>query len=213
MSKSTIIITGLIGLLGAILTGIGEFVLHFDPLARFADNQFFLGLSDARSTTGHFFAALGAPLYLVGCWHLYLMLRPAHPRWAMTGFLVAAYGFVVGIIWIGSRASLSALINMPPDPNVTNLIGLYDVRYETLLQVTRFAVLFLSIIFIWLISTGRTHYPKWMIAANPILLLVSSFLIYLIAPSVGKYMMPIALNIAFSVLFTLSLFVAYKKGL
>ncbi len=213
MSKSVIIITGLVGLFGALLTGVGEFILHFDHQARFADNQFFLGITPDRSTTGHFFAALGAPLYLVGCWHLNLMLRPANSRWAMIAFLVAAYGFVVGIIWIGSRASLSALINMPVGPDVSNLIGLYDLRYESLLQVTRFTVLFLSIIYIWLISTGKTHYPKWMIAANPILLLVLSFIIYLVAPAVGKYMMPIALNIAFSVLFILSLYVAHRKGL
>ncbi len=213
MTKSTILITGVVGLIGAILTGVGEFILHYDPLARFAENQFFGGISDARSTVGHFFGVLGAPLYLVGCWHLQLMLRPASARWAMIAFFVAAYGFVVGIVWIGSRASLSALINMPIDTGVENLLGLYDLRYESLLQVIRTTVLILSVIYIWLIATGRSHYPKWMIAANPILLLVSNFIIYAIAPSIGKFMMPIALNIAFSILFLLSITIAYKKGL
>ncbi len=50
MSKSTITVTGLVALLGAILTGSGEFMLHFDPLARFADNQFFLGDIKSRIT-------------------------------------------------------------------------------------------------------------------------------------------------------------------
>ena len=63
MSKSTIVITGMIGLLGALLTGAGEFILHFDPLARFTDNEFFKGISDRRSTVGHFFGVLGAPKF------------------------------------------------------------------------------------------------------------------------------------------------------
>ncbi len=58
MTKSTILITGVVGLIGAILTGVGEFILHYDPLARFAENQFFGGISDARSTVGHFFGVL-----------------------------------------------------------------------------------------------------------------------------------------------------------
>ena len=104
MTKSTIIITGAIGLLGAMLTGAGEFILHYDALSRFSENQFFLGISAERSSWGHFIGVLGAPLYLVGCWHIYLMLRPANPRWSLIAFFTMGYGFLVGIVWIGSRA-------------------------------------------------------------------------------------------------------------
>ncbi len=214
MTKSTIILTGLVGLLGAILTGVGEFILHYDALARFgAENEFFRGISDSRSSLGHFVAVLGAPMYLVGFWHINLMLRPANERWAKISFFATAYGFVIGIVWIGSRASISALINAPLPPDTEYLIGLYDYRYETLLQVVRIAVLLLSVIFIWLTLTGRSHYPKWMAFLNPILLIIASFLIYAIAPVVGKYLMPIALNVAFFVFFVASIMIAAKKGL
>jgi len=109
------------------------------------------------------------------------------------------------------RASISALINVPMSPEIERLIALYDLRYETLLQVIRFAVLILSVIFVWLTLTGRSHYPKWMAILNPILLIVASFVIYAIAPDLGKYLMPIALNVAFGILFIASIGIARKR--
>ena len=214
MSKSTIFATGVAGLIGAILTGAGEFILHFDTLARFGtEYAFFTDISPQRTTLGHFVGVLGAPLYVVGCWHIRLMLQPASERWSLIAFWVAAYGFVVGVVWIGSRASISALINAPVSPDILNLISLYDLRYETLLQIIRTTVLLMSLIYITLTLTGRSHYPKWMAALNPILLIIGSFLIYLVAPDIGKYLMPIALNVAFFIFFMASLLISAKKGI
>ena len=155
----------------------------------------------------------GAPFYFVGCWHIRLMLKPASDRWSLVAFFAMAYGFAVGIVWIGSRASISALVNMPATPDLLHLIDLYEFRYETLLQVTRIAVLTLSVIFIALVARGRSHYPRWVALLNPILLLVASFLVYALAPAIGKYLMPIALNVAFFILFATSIVIANKKGL
>lgn len=214
MNRSAIVMTGVIGLLGAALTGIGEFILHYDALARFGkEYEFFTGISDQRTTLGHFVGVLGAPLYIVGCWHIQLMLRPANARWSLNAFFVAAYGFVVGAIWIGSRASISALVNAPDSADMLHLIELYDFRYETLLQIIRLSVLALSVIYVWLTLSGRSHYPKWMAALNPILLIVASFVVYAIAPAIGKYLMPIALNVAFFILFAASIVIATKRGL
>lgn len=55
MPKSTVVVTGVIGLLGALLTGAGEFISHYDSLARFAtEYEFFIGISHQRSSVGHF---------------------------------------------------------------------------------------------------------------------------------------------------------------
>jgi len=214
MTRSVIVLTGLIGLLGAVLTGIGEFLLHYDALARFDVEYAFLGgITDQRSSLGHFVAMLGAPLYLIGCWHIRLMLKPASDRWSLVAFFVMAYGFAIGIVWIGSRASISALVNMPVTPDLLHLVDLYDFRYETLLQVTRIAVLALSLIFVALVVRERSHYPRWVALLNPILLIVASFVVYALAPAAGKFLMPIALNVAFFILFLASIMIAVKKGL
>ena len=205
-------ITGFLGLLAAIFTGMGEYTLHYDALARFADGGFTFmeGISDERSTRGHFLGVFGATLYPVGMYHIYLMLRPANERVAFSAFIIGAFGCIVGAVWIGSRASVSALMQIPETPEVAHLIGLYEFRYETLLQVTRVTTLIVSIIVIWLSLTGRSHFPRWMAIANPFVLIIMSFLIYLAAPQIGKHLMPIALNVAFFIFFSLSLFHARK---
>lgn len=201
-------ITGLIGLAAAVLVGIGEFLLHYDSLARYTDTfAFFEGVTRERATIGHFFGVLGAPLYVVGAYHIYLMLRPAHEIAARFAGLTMAYGCIVGAVWIGSRANAVELVAAG---GIETQLALYELRYESLLQVVRVAVLVLSVIFVWLCLTGRSHYPKKMAILNPIMLIIVSFIIFFTLPSVGKYMMPIALNVAYFVMFSASLFVVSK---
>jgi len=205
--------TGIFGLLAAIITGTGEFLLHFDPQARFTDGlAFFEGISESRTSWGHFLGAIGAPLYAVGGFHIFLMLRSANNRWAFILFLIMAYGCALGGVWMGSRASISAIVNAPQYAELGNLVALYDLRYETLLNVTRVAVLLVSVIYIWLAATGRSSYPRWMAFFNPIILLLFSFAVWLGFPEIGKYMMPIALNLGFAIFFLLSLFLVAQAN-
>ncbi len=212
-------ITGIIGLCAAILVGTGEYLLHYDTLARFSHGgyDFMADIPATRSTLGHFIGVFGATLYPVGCYHLYLMLRPANEKAAFSAFLIGSFGFMIGAVWIGSRASVAALtqISITPEitPEIENLIGLYELRYETLLQVIRITTLILSVIFIWLTLTGKTYYRRWMAIFSPIVLIVANFIVFVIAPSIGKHLMPIALNVAFFIFFALSLLHVVKPKL
>jgi len=198
--------------LAAVLVGVGEYLLHFDTLSRFSQGgyDFMAGIGDSRSTMGHFFGVIGATLYPVGCYHIYLMLRPADKRWALIAFMLGSFGFIVGTVWIGSRASVSALVQLPPSEMIDHLISLYETRYETLLQITRLTTLILSGIIVWLSISGRSHYPRWIALFNPILLIVANFVLFMVAPAIGKHTMPIALNVAFFIFFLLSVLVAMK---
>ena len=208
MTNNKLALTGVLGLIAAILVGAGEYMLHYDPLARFTAGGygFMQGIEDSRTTIGHFLGVFGATFYPVGCYHIYLMLRPANEKAAFAAFLIGTFGFIVGVVWIGSRASISALIQVPETPEITDMISLYDTRYETLLTVIRITTLLLSGIVIWLTLTGRSNYRKWMAIFNPFVLILGSFLIYVVAPALGKHLMPIALNVAFFIFFTLSLY-------
>ncbi len=198
-------LTGIIGLVGAILCGTGEFLLHFDPLARFSGYDFMADISDARLTAGHFLAVVGVPLYFVGMWHIAQMLKPAGEKLSNILFLIGSFGFLFGAMWMSSRASIGSLVHYPELIANTNLVELYQLRSETLLQVIRGTTLVISGIYVYLVLTGKSRYPKWMAATSPIVLLILNFVIYLIAPSVGKFVMPIALNVGFSAFFLLSL--------
>jgi hypothetical protein len=204
---------GVLGLLSAIFVGTGEFLLHFDALGRFAGGgayEFMRGISAERTTIGHFLGVLVAPLYIIGFWHLMKMLEPANALASRIAFVVMSYGIIIGSVWIGSRAGISTMVNSTSIVNQTPFISLYELRYENLLQVTRLAVLFFSVIFIWLILSGRSHYPRWMALFNPIFLILASFAIWAIIPAVGIYLMPIALNVAFALLFLFSIYYSQK---
>jgi len=209
-ADSWIPLAGLVGLFAAIATGTGEFLLHFDPGGRFEGGyDFMVGISNERSTRGHFMGTLCAPLYLIGLWHVMKMLEPANALAARIGFFISSYGMIQGSIWIGSRASVSALMNSAPVSE--ELFALYELRYETLLQITRVAVLILSFIFVWLTLTGKSRYPRWVAMLNPILLILASFAVWLVVPGVGIYLMPIALNVAFAVLFSVSTAISFSQ--
>ncbi len=202
---NTLTLTGIIGLAGAVLCGAGEFLLHFDPLARFSGYDFMADISDARLTAGHFFAVVGVPLYFVGMWHIAQMLKPAGERLSNILFLVGSFGFLYGAMWMSSRASIGSLVHYPELIGDTKLVELYQLRSETLLQVIRTTTLVMSVIYVYMVLTGKSRYPKWMAATSPIVLLILNFVVYLIAPSVGKFVMPIALNVGFALFFLLSL--------
>jgi len=102
-------LTGIIGLVGAILCGTGEFLLHFDPLARFSGYDFMVDISDARLTAGHFLAVVGVSLYFVGMWHIAQMLKPAGEKLSSILFLIGSFGFLFGAMWMSSRASIGSL--------------------------------------------------------------------------------------------------------
>jgi len=204
---------GVLGLLAAILVGAGEFLLHFDALGRFADGgayEFMRGISAERTTIGHFLGVLSAPFYIIGFWHLMKMLEPANKLASRIAFVIMSYGIIVGVVWIGSRAGISSIVNSTSISDTASFISLYELRYENLLQVTRLSVLIFSAIFIWLILSGRSHYPRWMALLNPIFLILASFAIWVLAPAVGVYLMPIALNVAFALLFLFSIYFSLK---
>ena len=200
---------GIVGLIAAILVGTGEFLLHFDILGRFAEGgsyTFMHGISSERSTIGHFIGVLGAPLYIIGFWHVMKMLEPANRLVSRIAFFVMSYGIIIGVVWIGSRANISMLVNSGSIADTHAFISLYELRYENLLQITRIAALLFSVLYIYLVLTGRSYYPRWMAIFNPVLLILASFGVWMLVPEIGVYMMPIALNIAFAVLFLLSIF-------
>jgi len=206
--RNMLLLTGLVGLLASIIVGIGEFLLHYDTLARYTDTfTFFEGVTRERATIGHFFGVFGAPLYVVGAYHIYLMLRSANEIAARVAGLVMAYGCIVGAVWIGSRSSAVELVAAGSIPQQ---LELYELRYENLLTVVRIAVLAVSVIFVWLCLTGRSLYPRAMAILNPISLIIVSFVIFFTVPSIGKYLMPIALNVAYFVMFSVSLGVVSK---
>ena len=70
--------------------------------------------------------------------------------------------------------------------------------------IVRIGILITSGLYIWMIWIGSSILPRWMVVFNPILLVVSSFGLYLIFPVFGGIIAPIAMNTAHIILFALT---------
>jgi len=204
-------ILGYLGLLASIIVGLGEYYLHYSPhvLEHTKAFQFFKEVPLDHLKIGHFLAVLGVPLYFAGYIHLYRMLKSGSENLARAVLGLGFVAFTVGGIWIGSRGFFGTLVNMESTIDAATyetIVGRYEELLEVLVQVLRVVVLVLSGVFVAAILRGGTYYKKWMALFNPILILAVTFSLIFIAPGLGKYLVPIAMNVAHFVLFGVSLY-------
>ncbi len=201
-STDTIRLFGLLGLAASLLVGAGEFLIHFSASGFEGPPFQWLGkVPDSHISVGHFLVVFGVPFYLFGYWHLYRALRPGSKRLAETVLALGVFAFVIGGMWVSSRAMLAQIVKSGD----TGLLAYYDSHYEILVQVLRVIVLSISVAFASAVWRGGTLYPRWMVLFAPILPLAVVFLLFLAIPVVGRFLVPTAMNVAHLVLFVASL--------
>jgi len=222
MIKSTskqIYIFGILGLIGAIGVGIGEFLLHYSPNGIGYDGtnfEFFNRISLHQLTLGHFIAVSFVPFYIAGYYHIYLIFKEKTPKIAMGIFTLGIIAFMMGGMWISSRAQLGYLVHkiaeFPNDTALQSLITVYKTHAEILVKSLRIWMAAISILFVIPILKNKTIYPKWMAVFNPLLILILILIIYKTIPSVGNIIGPIAMNVVHFIIFSLSLIIIKYKS-
>lgn len=212
-----ITLAGLAGCLGAILVGIGEFSMQFTPnggIEDVKDYLYFNNVSAERLSFGHFIAVLSAPLYMLGYWHLSKKLEPAGPKQSKAFFLIGAYAFAVGTAWIGQRFFLGTTVHeIAAGQDLKPLLTTFSEHNEPFVNVLRIAMLLVSILWIKLILTGKTAFPKWMAIFSPIALLATMATLYFTGTKIGLYVFPVAMNAAHFIVFALAMLTARDKNI
>lgn len=213
-SVNWIRLCGWAGLLGALLVGIGEFSMQFTPNGGIEDMKtylFFNDISSVRLSFGHFTAVLAAPLYILGYYFLSKELEPAGRVQSKLFFLIGAYAFAIGTAWIGQRFFIASTVHeIAEGKQLGGLLTLFSEHNEPFVNVLRLAMLLVSGLWIKLILTGRTHFPKWMALFSPILLLALMFALYFFKTKIGLYVFPVAMNATHFIVFGLALMTARK---
>lgn len=196
----------LIGLAGTILTGIGEFLLHFNPMGYADEIEMVKNVPLARASKGHFMVVFGAPLYFAGYYALMRILEPANRNLAKALFIGGVFSFSVGGVWVASRYFI-AVVLQTSDGSTDYLTYLtqYAEHYQSLVWALRILVLSVSAIWIALIMGGKSIFPKWMALFSPVFLLTVVFGLFFLLPAIGTYLVPTAMNIAHFVFFSLVL--------
>lgn len=202
---------GYLGLIGAILVGIGEFNLHYSAyvLTTKGEFNFFEFVPIENLKFGNFIAIIGIPFYFAGYLHIYRMLKSGNETLARIVLALGFIAFSVGGVWIGSRGFLGSLVHLKneiPHETYSKIIANYDFFLEILVQVLRIVIALLSIAFSWAILKGGTLYQKYMTFFNPIIILIIFVIIGMSMPQIGKYFLPILMNITHLVIFSLSIY-------
>lgn len=208
--------SGFAWLFAAIIVGIWEFLLHYSPniLNIEWSLNFLAAVPSQNFVIWHFLVIIWIPLYFIWYYHLYLMLRWAWEKISKIFLYISIFAFLCWGIWIASRGFIWQVVHMRQimSPEVFTFIETqYLFYFENLLNVLRFFIFVISAMWIFLVLSGKTQYPKWMALCSPVVLLLSVFATAIV-PAIWKYLIPIALNIAHFVLFSLSLFFVYKKS-
>lgn len=210
-ANTTIKILGYLGLIGSILVGAGEYLLHYSSsiLGHAENYEFFSFVALNNMTLGHFFAVVGLPFYFAGYIHIYMMLKSGNETLARMVLGIGFIAFAVGGIWIGSRSSIGNIVHLKESINpevYQNLLAHYTNHMEVLVQALRVVIALLSVVFIVAILKGDTNYKKWMAIFSPIVILIAIALVGLAIPAIGQHTLPILMNITHFILFGLSLY-------
>ncbi len=206
-------LTGILGLIGAVMVGIGEFLLHYNAGGYNGSNySFFASIADTRLIIGHFLAVFFVPFYIAGYWHIYLAIKKGSHALALGILILGIFAFAIGGMWISSRGMLGFMAkSVAAGETSATLLDKYSLLMETLVQVLRIIVLAISVLFVTAILKGKTLYPRWMAWFSPALVLVAVFLTFFILPSIGNYIVPTAMNITHIVVFIASLIALKNK--
>lgn len=206
-------LTGTIGLIGAVMVGIGEFLMHYNTGGYTGSNySFFVSIGDSRLITGHFFVVFFVPFYIAGYWHFYLAIKPGSSKLALAILISGVFAFVIGGMWIASRGMLGFIAKSYAAGDASlSLLDKYKLLMETLVQVLRLIVLLISILFVTAILKRKTLYPRWMAFFNPALILAIVFALFFLLPSVGNIIAPTAMNVTHITVFTASLLALKDK--
>jgi hypothetical protein len=217
---TTFRITGLLALLGSLLYAVGDVLLlaskvsldHYPRLKPFAkllsDAEKMVVLPPTRMIWGALLGVFATPLVLAGFWQIYQGLNGANESLTLLTGLLFVVASVIGAFVHGTFYYLGEYIqalNKVEDgsqPVIADMI----VRHRKVLIVSYAPVITLivigSILFSILVASGKTAFPVWMAAINPVTMTITWLILKRILPQfVRDWTEGAGFNLAFFVFF------------
>lgn len=202
-----------VGLLGAIIIGLGEYLLHFIPSGPSGEISMLFEVPLARARIGHLMAVAAVPFYFVGYYGLFLLFKSSNRFYATGLFILGVLSFTYGGIWISSRYMAAVMLQATQGTELFEyLLGQYEANYQILVWVLRILVLSISFFYVMCILKNKINLPKWLAIFNPIVLLGLSISSLMWAKPVGVHLAPIAMNTTHFIFFSLLLYFNCKSN-
>lgn len=210
--RNQIKITGVIGIIAAILMFLGDMFLYFttENISNFEEEIIaILGeVSNVRLLIGGLLGPLASFLFIIGFYQIYLAIKPAYTKIAK--LLLALLS--LGIIYGGAFHSHFTHLGIMSFANNTEALKLAENYSVLTFYFMFFPSLIAYIILAYLILAKKTYYPKWVVLVSPIILFWFSEVVQLLPQ---PYLIVIAggwSNIIFILFFSVSTFVLLKNN-
>jgi hypothetical protein len=197
-------ITGLLALLGAFLYAIGDVLLlaskvsldNYPKLKPFAkllsDSEKMVVLPPNRMIWGALIGVFATPLILAGFWQVYQGLNGANESLTLVTGLLFTVASVIGAFvhgtfyYMGEYIQALNKVEDGSQPVIAEMIA----RHRKVLIISYAPVLVFiliaSILFSILVASGRTAFPVWMAAVNPVTMTMAWLLIKRLLPQVVR---------------------------
>ena len=213
-------ITGLLALLGALLYAIGDVLLlaskisldNYPRLRPFAkllsDAEKMVVLPPDRMIWGALLGVFATPLVMSGFWQVYQGLEGANQTLTLVTALLFAIASVIGAFVHGTFYYLGEYVQAlnKVEDGSQGVIAEMITRHRKVLIISYAPVMILilvaSILFSILVASGRTGFPVWMAAVNPVTLTLAWLTIKRVLPQfVRDWTEGAGFNIAFLTFF------------
>lgn len=220
MQPTTFNITALLAILGAFLYAIGDVLLlagkaslddypKLKPFAKLlSDTERMVALSPKRMMWGALIGVFSTPLILLGFWVIYQGLGGPNVSLALAAFGLFGTASVIGAFVHGTFFYMGEYVralNDVEDGSQNVIAGMIE-RHRRVLVITyaplMIFVVIASVLFSILVASGRTAFPLWMAAINPVTMTIAWMLVKRILPQfVRNWTEGAGFNIAYTIFF------------
>ncbi len=207
-----IILTGIIGIIASSLMYTGDMLLYFtaNPIQNFQEEivQIMANVSPERLKIGGLLGPISAFLYMIGFYHIYLLIKPNNDKLAKIFFGLLCFGMMYG----GAFHTHFTFLGFLSEFNNITLLQVAEEYTILNFYFMFFPSLIADCLLAYLIITKKTFYPIWVVLFSPIILFwLSAVMKHLPQP----LMMLIAggwSNMIFIIFFSVSTILSFKNG-
>jgi hypothetical protein len=224
-------ITGLIAIVGVVVYAVADVFLlaskanladfpRLQPHAKLlSDAERMVVLPWWRLAWGGLLGVFATPLVMAGYWQLYQAMHLAGDGLSLPPVLLFVCASVVGAFVHGSFIYLGEYVqamNQVDPASQPVLVGMFTRHKKIMIVTYGFLLLSILVASIWfsvLVGLGRTLFPAWMAAVNPVTTLIAWMLVKRVLPgAVVDWTEGAGFNIAFLIFFAFTTATLWQGG-
>jgi len=205
-----VLILGLIGIMGVLLTIISDLILLGRPDSAYSffkmGTESMVDIAQWRITLGTFLGVIVLPLQLLGLIPVYYGLKPSGKVMPLIMVITVAHALIMGVAFHISYAFIGSgwkfHITDAGNKIAAEMIKQFDFYWKALVIIMILEIVFSSVIYVLIVRKGNTLFPKWMAVLNPFcVVILTLFFIFILPAPVGGFVAPACLNISTMVFF------------